>query len=106
MTQYQKRTANIEDSLPSKHSSLGQTLPTTSTTAPAGNNNNKTGSINSNNQPALPSLSLPKGGGAIRGLGEKYSVNPATGTGTLSIPIYASPGRSGFGPQLSLNYDS
>lgn len=55
---------------------------------------------------ATPSLSLPKGGGAIRGIGEKFSVNPANGTASLSVPIYASPGRSGFGPQLSLSYDS
>jgi RHS repeat-associated protein len=56
--------------------------------------------------PALPTLSLPKGGGAIRGIGEKFAVNPATGTGKLSVPIAVSPGRSGFGPQLSLDYDS
>ena len=53
-----------------------------------------------------PQLSLPKGGGAIRGIGEKFSANPITGTGSLTIPIYTSPGRSGFGPQLSLAYDS
>ena len=29
---------------------------------------------------ALPALELPKGGGAIRGIGEKFAVNPATGT--------------------------
>src|SRR5215207_9407209 len=51
-------------------------------------------------------ISLPKGGGAIRGMGEKFSANPVTGTGSLSVPIYASPGRSGFGPQLSLSHDS
>src|SRR6266852_5099655 len=54
----------------------------------------------------LPSVSLPKGGGAIRGLGEKFGVNPATGTGSLTVPLAASPGRSGFGPQVSLSYDS
>lgn len=53
-----------------------------------------------------PTVSLPKGGGAITGMGEKFSMNPVTGTGSLSIPIYVSPGRSGFSPQLSLNYDS
>jgi RHS repeat-associated protein len=51
-------------------------------------------------------LTLPKGGGAIRGMGEKFGVNPVTGTGSLSVPLYTSPGRSGFGPQLSLGYDS
>src|ERR1700752_1672095 len=53
-----------------------------------------------------PSINLPKGGGAIRGIGEKFAANPVTGTGSMSVPIATSPGRSGFGPQLSLSYDS
>lgn len=56
--------------------------------------------------PAPPAVSLPKGGGAIRGIGEKFAANPVTGTGSLSVPIATSPGRSGFGPQLSLSYSS
>src|SRR5215468_11499214 len=55
---------------------------------------------------AAPSISLPKGGGAIRGMGEKFAANPVTGSGSMSFPIATSPGRSGFGPQLSLSYDS
>jgi RHS repeat-associated protein len=55
---------------------------------------------------AAPSVTLPKGGGAIRGIGEKFAANPVTGTGSMSVPIATSPGRSGFGPQLSLSYDS
>ena len=51
-------------------------------------------------------LTLPKGGGAIRGIGEKFGVNPANGTGSMTVPVYTSPGRAGFGPQLSLTYDS
>ncbi len=51
-------------------------------------------------------LSLPKGGGAVRGIGEKFAANPVTGTGSLSVPIATSPGRSGFGPRLALTYDS
>jgi hypothetical protein len=39
-------------------------------------------------------------------MGEKFAANPGTGTGSLSVPIYTSSGRSGFGPQLSLSYDS
>jgi RHS repeat-associated protein len=39
-------------------------------------------------------------------MGEKFTVNPATGTGTLTIPLASSPGRAGFGPQLTLSYDS
>lgn len=53
-----------------------------------------------------PSITLPKGGGAIRGIGEKFAANPVTGTGSMAVPIATSPGRSGFGPQLSLTYDS
>src|SRR5262245_15721726 len=55
---------------------------------------------------SAPTISLPKSGGAIRGMGEKFAANPATGTGSLAVPIATSPGRSGFGPQLSLSYDS
>src|ERR1700730_2568885 len=55
---------------------------------------------------APPTISLPKGGGAIRGMGEKFAANPVTGTASMSVPIATSPGRSGFGPQLSLSYDS
>ncbi|UIE37907.1 SpvB/TcaC N-terminal domain-containing protein [Leptodesmis sichuanensis] len=51
-------------------------------------------------------VELPKGGGAIRGIGEKFAVNPVTGTGSLSLPIFTTPSRSGFSPQLSLSYDS
>jgi len=53
-----------------------------------------------------PAISLPKSGGAIRGMGEKFAANPVTGTGSMSVPIATSPGRSEFGPQLSLSYDS
>lgn len=54
----------------------------------------------------IPTISLPKGGGAIRGIGEKFGVNPVTGTGSLTIPLPSSPGRFGFGPQLALSYNS
>jgi hypothetical protein len=60
----------------------------------------------SGNSSSVPSISLPKGGGAIRGIGEKFAANPVTGTGSLNVPIVTTPGRSGFGPQLSLSYDS
>ncbi len=53
-----------------------------------------------------PAVSLPKGGGAIKGIGEKFSVNPVTGTGSLSVPLFTTPSRSDFYPQLSLSYDS
>lgn len=47
-----------------------------------------------------------KGGGGVRSIGEKLEVNPSNGTMSLSIPIHTSTGRSGFGPSLSLGYDS
>jgi len=53
-----------------------------------------------------PQLSLPTGGGAIRGIGEKFAANPVTGSGSLTVPIFTSPGRMGIGPQLSLSYES
>jgi RHS repeat-associated protein len=49
---------------------------------------------------------MPKGGGAIRGIGEKFGTNPVMGSASMTIPIFASPGRSGFAPQLTLSYDS
>ena len=51
-------------------------------------------------------LSLPKGGGAIRGIGETFQANLFSGTANHKIPIALSSGRSGFGPELSLEYSS
>jgi RHS repeat-associated protein len=53
-----------------------------------------------------PSVNLPKGGGAIRGVGETFAADPASGAGTMRVPIACSPGRTGFGPALVLGYDS
>jgi len=39
-------------------------------------------------------------------MGEKFAANPVTGTGSMTVPIATSPGRSGFGPQLAFSYDS
>lgn len=39
-----------------------------------------------------PTVVLPKGGGAIRGMGEKFAANPVTGIGSMSVPIATSPG--------------
>jgi len=56
--------------------------------------------------PSLPKLSLPKGGGAIRNIGEKFDVNYCTGEGSASIPVQISPGRDGLQPKLTLSYSS
>ncbi len=55
---------------------------------------------------AQQAISLPKGGGAIKGIGETFQPNLFSGTGNHSIPIALSPGRNGFGPTLSLQYSS
>src|SRR5271165_518130 len=64
------------------------------------------GQSNEASGPGLPQISLPKGGGAIRGIGEKFSANPVSGAGSSTVPICVSPGRSGFAPQLELSYNS
>jgi YD repeat-containing protein len=51
-------------------------------------------------------ISLPQGGGAQKGLGEKFSPDLHTGTGNFTIPIALPPGRNGFQPQLSLVYST
>src|SRR6266571_6752179 len=73
---------------------------------PTGTANQDESNKSGNSRISPPTLSLPKGGGAIRGIGEKFAANPVTGTGSLTVPIATSPGRSGFGPQLTLSYDS
>src|SRR5262245_37065422 len=54
----------------------------------------------------LPAVSLPRGGGALHGIGEKFATSPVTGTGSLTVPIATSPGRAGFDLALHLGYDS
>jgi hypothetical protein len=41
----------------------------------------------------IPSLSLPKGGGAIKAIDEKFSVNAVNGTAAFSIPLPVSSAR-------------
>jgi RHS repeat-associated protein len=54
----------------------------------------------------IPSISLPKGGGALKGIDEKFEVNSANGTAGLTIPLPVTPGRNGITPSLSLHYNS
>ncbi len=51
-------------------------------------------------------ISLPQGGGALKGLGEKFSPDLFTGTGNFTIPIILPPGRNGFQPQVSLSFST
>ena len=78
-------------------------------------NGNKSGSLShdpqknsprsTSNQIEIPSISLPKGGGAIKGIDEKFTVNPVNGTASFSIPLPLSQAR-GASPALSLSYNS
>ena len=47
-------------------------------------------------------LSLPTGPASLKGLGESFSPNMATGTGSYSVPISLPPGF--VAPSISLNY--
>ncbi|PSL45406.1 RHS repeat-associated protein [Chitinophaga niastensis] len=52
-----------------------------------------------------PGLSLPQGGGAIKGISEKFEVNAVNGTASFSIPLPLANCRNAT-PSLSLNYNS
>jgi Salmonella virulence plasmid 65kDa B protein len=51
-------------------------------------------------------ISLPKGGGAVKGMGETFSPDLFTGTGNFTVPITLPHGRNGFQPQISLGYST
>jgi hypothetical protein len=51
-------------------------------------------------------IRLPTGGGALSGLGEKFSPDLHTGTANFSIPLALPAGRNGFQPQLALSYST
>jgi hypothetical protein len=48
-------------------------------------------------------ISLPKGGGAVSGLGEKFVPDLFTGSGSCSVPIAVPDGRRGLRPDLTLS---
>src|SRR6266540_5071329 len=52
-----------------------------------------------------PQINLPKGGGAIKSIDEKFSVNAVNGTAALSVPVPVSDAR-GLSPSLQINYNS
>ena len=51
-------------------------------------------------------ISLPKGGGALSGIGEKFSPDLHTGTGNFTVPVNLPSGRNGFQPELNLLYST
>ncbi|MBX7157801.1 MAG: hypothetical protein K1X66_05400 [Verrucomicrobiae bacterium] len=100
-------------------SNNGSSLPVTNRSLPATHSSGteqtsfpspvQTGAV-ALNQPQATKLevirpTMPKGGGAIKGMGETFQPNEFSGTGALSIPFAVSPGR-GLAPSLSVNYSS
>ena len=63
-------------------------------------------SFSEQNMHQIPEITLPKGGGALKGIDEKFQVNPVNGTNSVSIPLPVSPARAGFSPSLGLQYSS
>lgn len=53
----------------------------------------------------IPSINLPKGGGAMKGIDEKFSVNAINGSASFSVPLPFSPAR-GASPSMSISYNS
>src|SRR5687767_11897158 len=51
-------------------------------------------------------ISLPKGGGALHGIGEKFSPDLQTGTGNFTVPVALPLGRNNFQPELKLVYST
>ena len=51
-------------------------------------------------------ISVPNGGGALKGIGESFSPDLHTGTGNFTVPIAVPPGRNGFQPELRLVYST
>ena len=58
------------------------------------------------NTKGTTAINSPQGGGALSGLGEKFSPDLYTGTGNFSVPIVIPPGRNGFQPELTLGYST
>jgi hypothetical protein len=50
-------------------------------------------------------ISLPTGPGSLEGLGENFEPDLSTGTSSYPIAFTAAPGRVGFQPEISLNYN-
>jgi RHS repeat-associated protein len=51
-------------------------------------------------------IALPKGEGSIQGMGESFTPDLSSGTGTFAVPIAVPKGRNGVGPSLALSYST
>jgi RHS repeat-associated protein len=54
----------------------------------------------------VPSITLPKGGGALRSIDEKFTVNAVNGSCELSVPLPFSKTRGGLDSSIALQYSS
>jgi RHS repeat-associated protein len=69
-------------------------------------NNTEDRNVQEKKSVSAPPISLPNGGGAIKGIEEKFQVNAANGTSSFEIPIPLSPSRQGFTPAVGISYSS
>jgi hypothetical protein len=60
--------------------------------------------MSSKSASASQALSLPKGGGALHGIGETFSPDLHTGTGNFTVPITVPAGRNGMSPFVAADY--
>jgi RHS repeat-associated protein len=74
----------------------------------AGPSNQQPSESDSEPSGPLGSIVLPKSGGAISSVGEKFSVVPATGAASFTIPVgcFTSVGRASFAPLPALSYST
>ncbi|HYF32993.1 MAG TPA: SpvB/TcaC N-terminal domain-containing protein [Chitinophagaceae bacterium] len=54
---------------------------------------------------SAPKVSLPSGGGAVKGIGETFHSNAFSGTVNYTVPLPITEGR-GYAPSLNLSYSS
>jgi RHS repeat-associated protein len=66
---------------------------------------NTEGGKTKSNAIEIPSINLPKGGGAIKGIDEKFTVNAVNGTSSFGIELPVGASR-GMAPSLTLTYSS
>ncbi len=64
------------------------------------------GSVYAQDDLKIPTIELPKGGGALKSIDEKFQVNPANGTASFTVSLPSSKTRRDLAPALSLTYDS
>ena len=79
-----------------------QRLQNSKTDSPASNSNKG----DSNFAIQAPTITLPKGGGALKNIDEKFNVNAANGMASFSVALPFSKTRSNFIPAMSLSYNS